>query len=159
MLQGEFHNTLDEKGRISIPKKMQESIPENTLVVTRGLEECLWAFTLDEWESFSRDIMDNTTMFDPKARLFNRRVIAPAQKCTIDSANRLQLPVSLRSAVYLEPKDTVLVLGMAEYIEIWNMEVYNRYLDENHHELVAAGTELAAGHLKRKQERNSGVAK
>ena len=37
MLMGEFHHTIDEKGRIIIPSKFREELGNN-FIITRGLE-------------------------------------------------------------------------------------------------------------------------
>ena len=51
MLIGEFEHSLDAKGRIIMPAKLRESIGEK-FVVTKGLDGCLFAFSLSEWTNF-----------------------------------------------------------------------------------------------------------
>ena len=41
MLMGEFHHTIDEKGRIIIPAKFRNELGSE-LVVTRGMDKCLF---------------------------------------------------------------------------------------------------------------------
>ena len=48
MFMGEFHHNLDEKNRLIIPSKFREELGKK-FVVTRGLEECLFVYSLDEW--------------------------------------------------------------------------------------------------------------
>ena len=49
MLFGEYSNTLDDKGRIQFPAKLRSVLQQDGLVVTRGLDNCLMLFTVDEW--------------------------------------------------------------------------------------------------------------
>ena len=49
MLMGEFHHTIDDKGRIIIPSKFREELGRE-FIVTRGLEECLFVYPKDKWD-------------------------------------------------------------------------------------------------------------
>ena len=49
MLIGEYHHNIDEKGRLIIPSKFREEIG-NSFVVTKGLDGCLFVYSLVEWE-------------------------------------------------------------------------------------------------------------
>ena len=49
MLIGEYHHNIDEKGRLIIPSKFRDEIG-NSFVVTRGLDGCLFVYSLVEWE-------------------------------------------------------------------------------------------------------------
>ena len=48
MLIGEYHHNIDEKGRLIIPSKFREEIG-NSFVVTKGLDGCLFVYSLVEW--------------------------------------------------------------------------------------------------------------
>ena len=52
LLTGEYNNTIDEKGRVSFPVKLRTAVNQNVVMVTKGLDRCLWLFTTDEWEAF-----------------------------------------------------------------------------------------------------------
>ena len=41
MLIGEYHHSIDEKGRIVLPGKFRE-IARDKIIVTRGIEKCLY---------------------------------------------------------------------------------------------------------------------
>ncbi len=50
---GEYNNSIDQKNRLSIPAKFRKSLsPANdqTFVVTRGFDECLFLYPLQEWK-------------------------------------------------------------------------------------------------------------
>src|SRR5690625_6872750 len=55
MFMGEFQHNIDEKGRIIVPAKFRESLGE-TFVVTRGLDQCLFAYPMDEWHILEKKL-------------------------------------------------------------------------------------------------------
>mgnify|MGYP000918301542 CR=1 FL=1 len=133
LLTGEYRNTLDEKGRILFPSKLRTVLedlhPENkVLMVTQGLDGCLWLYTPEEWKNFSTKVMENASPFNKDSRLVLRHLIAPAQQVEFDKAGRLSIPQSLRDYASLS-KDCV-ILGINKYIELWDSDKYQRYLDE-----------------------------
>ena len=140
MITGEYKNALDEKGRILIPSRIRSSIAGNVLILTRGVDKCLWLFPPEEWTRISSLLMDSTSMFNAKTRLMQRRIVAPAQECEIDKAGRINIPPTLRDSAGLQ-KDAV-ILGIENYIEIWDEETYNAYLDESEKEFLEAAEEL-----------------
>jgi len=140
LLTGEYRNTLDEKGRILLPSKLRSAISGNQLVVTQGFERCLWLYLPSEWDNLSSKIMEKSSLFSAGNRLVRRRFIAPAQEIEIDKAGRLSIPQSLRSFASLS-KDCV-ILGINKYIEIWDSDSYEKYLNENIDSLADATEEL-----------------
>ena len=127
LLTGEFRNTLDEKGRLSLPARLRNGLAGNAFVLTRGLDACLWLFTPETWEEFARKITSVGSPFDPNARLVQRRLLAPSQEVEVDKLGRISVPQSLRDYAGLSRECTI--LGMASYIEIWDSQAYSRYLE------------------------------
>ena len=96
LLTGEYRNTLDEKGRILFPSKLRSELSENSLIVTQGIDRCLWLYTPDEWNVFSEKILKSASPFNEKNRSVIRRIIAPAQEVEFDKSGRLSIPQTLR---------------------------------------------------------------
>lgn len=140
LLTGEYKNTLDEKGRLSLPAKLRGELSGNMLVLTQGVDKCLWLFPPAQWASLSQKLMESTSLFHAKARLVQRRIIAPAQEIEIDSVGRMPVAQSLREYAGLT-KECV-ILGVSKYIEIWDADEYKRYLDETEAEFREAAEEL-----------------
>lgn len=46
---GEFAHNIDRKGRLIMPAKFREELGER-VVVNRGLDGCLYVYTLDQWQ-------------------------------------------------------------------------------------------------------------
>lgn len=124
---GEYRNTLDEKGRLSLPAKLRVGLNSSVLIITQGMDDCLWVFTPDNWQNLSDQIFASTNLFKPLDRTIQRRIIAIAQEVEIDKAGRIAIPQSLRKYAKLE-KECV-VLGVTHRIEIWDQKTYEAWLD------------------------------
>ncbi len=140
MITGEYRYSLDEKGRLMIPAKMRAEIAGNVMILTRGVDKCLWIFPVDEWKRISENILSSTSLFQERSRLIQRRIIAPAQEAEIDRAGRMSIPQTLR--VYAGLKKECIILGMLKYIEIWDEETYLEYLNANEENFKEAAEEL-----------------
>ncbi|MCF7945299.1 MAG: division/cell wall cluster transcriptional repressor MraZ [Spirochaetia bacterium] len=131
MLGGSFKVSIDDKGRILIPARLKDAVPDDTLIITRGVEKCLWLLVDETWKELSDRIMGNPwSMFDKRSRLLQRRIIAPAQECRIKSG-RLTIPASLRESADLTLKSEAMLLGIQNRLELWNMEKYEKYIEES----------------------------
>ncbi len=142
LLTGEFKNTLDEKGRISLPARLRSELPGNVLILTQGVDRCLWLFAPEQWKQLSQKLMEATSPFQARSRLVQRRIIAPAQEVEIDKAGRVAVPQSLREFAGLS-RDCV-ILGIDKYIEVWDADQYKEYWSQNEAEFQAAAEELGS---------------
>ena len=142
MITGEYTHSLDEKGRLMIPSRMRSGIPGNVLILTRGVDECLWLFPPEEWNKFSNSVMSALSPFQEKARLIQRRFIAPAYEAELDKAGRFVIPQPLRD--YAGLMKDCRILGMMRYIEVWEEEQYLQYLDQNEAKFKEATEELGS---------------
>jgi len=129
MITGEFRCSLDEKGRLLIPARMRTEVLGNVVILTRGVENCLWLFPPEEWKTFSENLIGSTSMLQAQSRLIQRRLIAPAQEAEIAKAGRIMVPQTLRE--YADLKKECLILGLKKYIEVWSETGYQAYLEEN----------------------------
>ncbi len=142
LLTGEFKNTLDDKGRVSLPSRLRTGLPGNILILTQGVDQCLWLYPPEQWKDLSRKLMESTSPFQARSRLVQRRIIAPAQEVEIDKAGRIAIPQSLREFAGLS-KDCI-ILGIDKYIEIWDAEKYRAYWETNEEEFKQAAEELGS---------------
>ncbi len=121
MFYGEFNNTVDLKGRASIPALFRDSLLNSTgdesLFVTKS-DGGLAAYPASAWKKICENVMSLPA--GPKRTANLRTRIAPARECRFDRQGRIQIPQSLREYAALE-KDIV-VVGMIEKIEIWNLQ-------------------------------------
>jgi MraZ protein len=139
-LTGEYKNTLDEKGRLSLPARMRGELSETGLVLTRGVDNCLWLFPAQQWADFSQKLLAATSPFQAKSRLVQRRILAPASDVELDKLGRISIPQSLRESANLSRE--CVILGLSRYIEIWSAEEYKKYLDDHEAEFIDAAETL-----------------
>lgn len=131
---------MDEKGRLLVPSRIRTELSGGCLVLTQGIERCIWMLPPENWQRLSQSIMGSTSPFSAQARLIQRRIIAPAQEVEIDKAGRITIPPSLREYARLK-KDSV-ILGIAQYLEIWDADEYRTYLEDKEAEFKSAAEEL-----------------
>jgi MraZ protein len=140
LFTGEFRNTLDDKGRVSLPARLRSEVAGSTVIMTQGIDKCLWLFPPEAWNDFSKKLTESVSVFHARTRLVQRRIIAPAQDIDIDKAGRIGIPQSLREFAGLS-KDCI-ILGINRYMEVWDAEQYRLYWQENEEDFQAAAEEL-----------------
>ena len=127
MLMGEFHHTIDEKNRIIIPSKLRSDLGDE-VVITRGLDKCLFIYSKEEWNKLADKL--KTLPFTKKdARNFSRFILSGASTSEFDRQGRINITSPLVHYANLE-KNCVLI-GVNERIELWNEDEFNTFLNEN----------------------------
>jgi len=124
MLIGEYLHKMDSKGRVIIPAKFREELGDK-FVATRGLDDCLFIFPMDEWELFSQKIA-STPVTNKNARFFARFFISGATESTLDKQGRINISSNLEE--YAELKKEVVVIGLTNRIELWAKENWDKFL-------------------------------
>jgi MraZ protein len=123
MLIGQYNHRLDEKSRLSFPVKFRK-VMGKTVVVTPGLDRCLFVFTVKEWASIAEKLA-NSSMLQADTRSFNRYLLGGAVEVEVDSQGRILIPDFLKSRAGLTNKVTV--LGVHTRVELWDEEVWKTY--------------------------------
>ena len=127
MLLGEFKHNLDSKNRITIPAKLRVELGERP-VLTRGLDNCLFIYPHRDWQLFMEKI-NNLPLGQKKARDFKRFMLSGACEIEIDDMGRALIPDSLKKYAGLEK--SIVVIGVSDRIELWNEDVWNKYISES----------------------------
>jgi MraZ protein len=130
VLKGHVVNSINDKGRLSIPSKFREVLSEwdaDQIIVTKGLDKCLMAFAPDDWERLEKKAA-NLSMVRKADIFFKRHVMGSAEECQIDAQGRILIPASLRD--YADLKKKCLFVGITDHIEIWDQDTYDAYMDE-----------------------------
>ena len=125
--KGSYTYAVDEKGRVNLPAKLRKYLsPESndTFVVTRGFEKCLFVYPVDEWNRLEQNLR-NLSSYDPEHRRFIRTLLELASECQLDGQARLSIPQELRE--YSNIGDEVRIIGTLDKIELWDPKVYNDY--------------------------------
>lgn len=129
MFLGTYEYTLDDKGRLSVPSRFREilaekQIPEK-LIITQGLDTCLFGYPLDEWKTFEQKII-HRPLNRGDDRYFVRRLLAGAVECPLDKQGRIVLPAALRQYAGLARE--VVIVGVSNRFEIWAPDKWQDYL-------------------------------
>lgn len=123
MFIGEYSHNLDDKGRLAVPKKFRSEL-EHGLVVTRGLDRCLFVYTLAEWKEIATKLA-NLPFSQANSRAFSRLMLAGAMDLTVDKQGRVSIPEYLRTYAGLEKE--VVVTGLYNRLEIWDSAAWDDY--------------------------------
>jgi MraZ protein len=126
MLIGEFKHTLDDKNRVSLPSKFRKEVGKK-IIVTQGLDNCLFLYTLKEWEKIAEQL-GSLGMGQADTRGFNRYLLANAAEVLVDSAGRILIPENLREAI--NAKNKIVFAGLYNRIEIWEEATWETYKKE-----------------------------
>jgi MraZ protein len=123
LFYGEYQHSVDPKGRVIMPSKFRDGLGEK-FILTKGLDNCLFAYSCDEWSSLEAKL--KTLPFtDKDVRAFIRFFFAGAAECEVDKQGRALIPQNLREYAGLE-KD-VYVIGVSTRVEIWDKVKWENY--------------------------------
>ena len=117
---GEYSYSLDIKGRVNIPAKFRQSLSEdneNTFVITRGIDSCIWIYPLTQWKMIENNLR-NLSSLSKIHRTFVRNTARYASPSTYDKQGRIILTPPLIE--YAELDKELLIIGMVNKMEIWN---------------------------------------
>lgn len=123
MLIGEHKHTLDPKKRLSLPAKFRKEMG-NEVVVTRGLDSCLFVYTVAEWSKVAEQF-SKMNMLQADSRSINRFMLAGATETEIDSLGRILVPEVLKEFAGL--KERVTIIGVHSRLEIWDEDRWIEY--------------------------------
>ena len=132
MFMGEYHHNIDDKGRIIIPSKFRYELGEK-FIITRGLEKCLFIYSLDEWNNIVTRL--KSLPFTKKdARDFIRFFLSGAAECEFDKQGRINITSPLVS--YADLSKEVVIIGANDRLEVWSKEGWNKFFTDNEDKLA-----------------------
>jgi MraZ protein len=123
MLVGASTRTVDPKGRIILPREYRRDF-EGGLMVTKGLDDCLYLLPMKEWDRLVEKI-DQLPSGSESTRRFSRVFFASASHLVPDGQGRILIPPRLREMVGI--KKDVVVVGLHNKAEVWDPEVWEKY--------------------------------
>ena len=123
MFIGEYHHSIDDKGRLIIPSKFREELGNN-FIITRGIENCLFVYSLDSWNEIVRKI-ESLPFTKKGARTFTRFFLSGASEAEFDKQGRINITSPLIS--YAKITKECIVIGTGDRLEIWSEELWNEF--------------------------------
>lgn len=124
MFYGEFQHTVDQKGRIIIPSAFREELNVK-FMLTKGLEECLFIFSMPRWNSLVEKL-ETLPLSNTNARSFTRFFFSSAAQCEMDKNYRILVPPDLRNHAELEKE--ISIVGVGNRVEVWSRDRWEKYI-------------------------------
>ncbi|MCD5384772.1 MAG: division/cell wall cluster transcriptional repressor MraZ [Candidatus Pacebacteria bacterium] len=123
MFIGEYTYLLDDKKRLAVPARFRNLLGKK-VVITRGLDHCLFIFSTKEWQSLAEKI-SKLPLSQSDARGFSRLMLGGAMEVSIDSLGRILIPDYLKKYSLLKKK--AVLVGVMNRIEVWDEFVWEKY--------------------------------
>ena len=127
MLLGEYDHALDDKNRLTLPARFRQSFVDG-IVVTRGMDGCLFAYTRDAWESMVGSRLATLNTLSKEGRRMQRFFFSGATETELDKQGRVGIPSALLEHAKLG-RDVV-VAGVHDHLEIWDRAAWRLELAE-----------------------------
>jgi MraZ protein len=121
---GEYDHSLDDRGRITLPRKIRQELGDGDIVLSKGFDACIFGYDRESWEKEAGKQLEQPVT-EQKGRELRRYLFAAAQKTDIDKLGRILLPTHLKE--YAEIKSDVKVIGAGDHFEIWGKSQWQGY--------------------------------
>lgn len=126
MFMGEYHHTIDDKGRLTIPSKIRYELGEQ-FVLTRGLDGCLFIYKIETWNALISKYQNLPNVKD--ARNFMRFFLSGANNGEFDKQGRINISTPLIK--YAEIQKECVIIGVGDHLEIWSKARWNNFISDN----------------------------
>lgn len=141
---GSYTYTVDHKGRVNVPVKFRKHIrtdEDDTLIITRGLDGCLFVYPIDEWEQIDTRLRE-LPVTRQNTRIFIRMLSSQAVSVSMDKQGRIALPRQLIDLAGIETE--VLIIGTLDHFELWSPGEYAKVMNESGHTYESIAESLFA---------------
>lgn len=136
MFLGAYDHTIDDRGRLALPKKIRLEISGSELVLARGFEKCILVYTRADWERETGKELE-LPISDGRGREIKRYLFSGAELVEIDRVGRILLPQLLQD--YAGIKKEVTVLGAGDHFELWDPKGWRDYFAKQEKENQTRG--------------------
>ena len=120
MFLGQHTNTIDEKGRITLPSRFRELLSDGAYI-TVGLDQNLIVMPASHFiQQYER--INSMNPNNPLVRNYRRFTFGRAAKIDFDSVGRFIIPQNLRESASLT--NSAVIVGIGEDIEIWSPDLW-----------------------------------
>ncbi|MBV6646687.1 MAG: division/cell wall cluster transcriptional repressor MraZ [Cyclobacteriaceae bacterium] len=133
----EYECKLDTKGRLVLPAKIKTNLPEvstNELVLRKGFESNLILYPMIEYKKIHHKI-SALSEFNPEQRQLKRIFFRSIAQVELDSAGRILVPKNMLTHAKIERE--AILIGMGNYIEMWDTKVFDDHLAKGADEFSA----------------------
>ena len=125
MFMGEYHHSIDDKGRLIIPSKFRTELGDK-FVITRGIENCLFAYPIERWETIVHKL-ESLPFTKKDARNFTRFFLSGATVAEFDKQGRINITSPLIE--YAGIKKECVIIGTGDRLEIWAKDAWEDFFN------------------------------
>ncbi len=123
MLIGEYRHAIDDKRRVALPAKFRRTLGKK-LVITRGLDSCLFVFSEKQWRVIVEKL-NRLSVGQADSRAFGRYLFAGAAEVDVDQLGRILVPSELATHARLTTK--LVLIGVNDRCELWDEATWDTY--------------------------------
>lgn len=124
-LTGTWPRSLDDKGRLAVPKRVRDELGGETLTelfIAPWTDKSLALFTTTAFETLAERFKSSSRV---DVRNYMRLFYARADRGDLDKQGRIRIPERLQEFAELGQK--VVLLGVSDHLEIWNAARWQDY--------------------------------
>lgn len=125
MFMGEYHHSIDDKGRLIIPAKFRSELGDK-FIITRGIENCLFAYPEKRWEEIVHKL-ESLPFTKKDARNFTRFFLSGATVAEFDKQGRVNITSPLINYAGIEKE--CIIIGTGDRLEIWSEDAWNNFFN------------------------------
>jgi transcriptional regulator MraZ len=141
MFIGTYEHSIDDKSRITLPRRFRDALGEG-VVLTRGLDRNVAVYPRDSWKV---NVEDRISALDPlsrEARELRTFFFSGAADADLDGQGRVLVPAALTRHAGLER--VVIVAGNYDHLQLWNPAAWEQHLHAVEGSAEHAAERLAA---------------
>jgi len=128
MFVGTYQPNLIGKGRIALPKKIRHELVGERVILTIGLEKCIFGFSEGGWEEIIKPELSRPLFSDEEGRDLRRKMCSEAMVINLDSQGRFIIPEKMME--YAGIRDELTIIGAGDHFEIWDSKRWESYRDK-----------------------------
>lgn len=128
MLLGTYYPTLIGKNRLVLPGKLRKEIKGKKIVLSVGLDKCIFGFEEKMWEQVTAADLSRP-ISDEEGRKLRRRLCMNAEVVNLDSQGRFVIPEKMME--YAGVGSEITLIGAGDHFEIWASNIWESYRGEN----------------------------
>lgn len=132
MFLGEYKLKFTGLRRIILPRKFRGELGSmNEVVLSRGLDNCIFGFAKSAWEKETKRQLE-IPITSEEGRNLRRYLFSAAEDVKLDRQGRFVIPKVLLD--YANLKEEVVLVGAGDHFEIWNPKTWSQLIKEITHE-------------------------
>jgi MraZ protein len=137
LLSGTYECSLDNRFRMAIPARLREPFAAGA-TVGWWIDECLVVVPTVEWPALIERTFGSMSVLDDDARELGRFISGGAFHHELDRQGRIPLASTLREHAGIDDRKKVALVGVGDYLEIWDPDRLEQRFSELRREGVSA---------------------